>query len=105
MTLLADMVAASDEVAATSSRSAKIAILAELLRCLDLDEVPITVALLSGLPRQGRVGVGYSTVYGVASAPAADPSLTIADLDEAISAVQHATGSGSGSQRRHLLGE
>ena len=65
MTQLAEVVAASTEVAATTSRSRKIAILAELLRRLEPDEVPIAVGFLSGLPRQGRVGVGHSTVYGV----------------------------------------
>ena len=64
VTLLADVVAASQEVAATSSRSRKVAALAELLRRLEPDEVPIAVGFLSGAPRQGRVGVGYATVFG-----------------------------------------
>ena len=61
--------AASEEVAATSARSRKIAILAALLRRLEPDEVPIAVGVLSGLPRQGRVGVGYRTVYGLGAVP------------------------------------
>ena len=61
MTPLADVVTASQLVGETSSRSRKVAILAELLRALDPDEVPICVGFLSGVPRQGRVGVGYST--------------------------------------------
>jgi hypothetical protein len=40
VTLLAEVVAASTEVAATTSRSRKVAILAELLRRLDPGEVP-----------------------------------------------------------------
>src|SRR5919202_6130758 len=103
MTLLADLVAASDDVAATSSRSRKIAVLADLLRRLEPDEVPIAAGLVSGVPRQGRVGVGYAAVYGVEQAPAAEPSLTIHDLDVAITEIQHATGSGSGARRRALL--
>jgi ATP-dependent DNA ligase I len=103
MTLLADLVSASDEVAATSSRSRKVAILAELLEALDESEVPISVALLSGVPRQGRVGVGYSTIHGLDTAPAGEPSLTIGDLDRAISELQDATGSGSAARRRQLL--
>jgi DNA ligase-1 len=62
MTLLADLVAVSDRVARTSSRSQKIALLAELLRGLAPDEVGVAVGALSGLPRQGRVGIGYSTI-------------------------------------------
>ena len=65
MTLLADVVTASSEIAETNSRSRKIAILAELLRRLDTDEIPIAVGFLSGVPHQGRVGVGYSIAYGV----------------------------------------
>ena len=65
MTLLRDLVDASRQVAATSSRSAKIATLAELLRRLDDDEVAVAVALLSGVPRQGRIGIGYSIVFGI----------------------------------------
>ena len=103
MTLLAHLVAASRDVAETSSRSRKVAILAELLAELDPDEVPSAVGFLSGLPRQGRVGVGYSTVYGLAAEPAREPSLAIADLDDAITLVQSTTGSGSATQRKELL--
>ena len=105
MTLLADLVAASNEVAATSSRSRKIAVLADRLRRLEPGEVPIAAGLLSGLPRQGRVGVGYAAVYGLEQAPAREPSLTIHDLDGAITELQRATGSGSGARRRTLLAD
>src|SRR5215831_12652629 len=64
VTLLADVVRASEAVAGTSSRSAKVATLAELLRSLEPAEVPVVAALLSGVPRQGRIGVGYARVYG-----------------------------------------
>src|SRR5438128_2948110 len=103
MTLLADLVAASDDVAATGSRSRKIAVLADLLCRVDAGEAPVAAGLLSGLPRQGRVGVGYSTIYGLEEAPAAETSLTIADLDDAIDRIQQATGSGSGATRKALL--
>jgi DNA ligase 1 len=104
MTLLADVVAASAAVTDTSSRSRKVAIFAELLRKLDPDEVPIAVGLLSGVPRQGRVGVGYATIYGIEQQPAADASLTVDDLDRAIADVQAATGPGSAGRRKELLG-
>jgi DNA ligase-1 len=105
VTLLADVVDASERVAATASRSRKIAILAELLRSLDADEVPIAVGFLSGVPRQGRVGVGYATVYGVEVTPAAESSVTVGDLDRLIADIQAATGSGSATRRRQLLGD
>ena len=103
MTLLADVVSASKHVAATTSRSRKVAILADLLRRLDAAEVPIAVGFLTGVPRQGRVGVGYSTIYGLEVAPAGEPSLEIAELDTAIAQVLATTGSGSAARRRALL--
>ncbi len=105
MTLLADVVAASSELADTSSRSRKIEILAELLRRLEPDEVPIVVGFLSSVPRQGRIGVGYATVYGVERAAAIEGSLTVGDVDRAISAIQQSVGDGSSGRRRQILGE
>jgi DNA ligase 1 len=103
MTLLAEVVAASEAVAGTSSRSRKVAILAELLRGLEPGEVPLAVGFLSGAPRQGRVGIGYSMIYGISEPPAGDPSLTIEELDGAIAEIQATTGSGSASRRRQIL--
>ena len=103
MTLLADLVTASRRVAETSSRSGKVAILADLLRKLEPGEVAISAGFLSGLPRQGRIGVGYSTIYGLSHAPAAEPSLTIDDLDAAIAQIQATVGGGSAARRRQVL--
>ena len=103
MTLLAHVVAASAEVAETSSRSAKTAILAKLLQTLEAGEIAITVGFLSGIPRQGRVGIGYSLAYGVERPAAREPSLTISEIDAAISAVQETTGPGSNTRRREIL--
>src|SRR4051812_34573607 len=105
MSLLADVVAASREVAETSSRSGKVHILADLLRSLDRGEVAISVGLLSGVPRQGRVGIGHSTIHRIETGAAVGPSLTIGDLDRAIAEVQAATGAGSATERRRILGE
>jgi DNA ligase-1 len=103
MALLCDVVDASTRVAETTSRSRKVVILAELLRGLDPSEIPIAVGWLSGAPRQGRIGVGYSTIYGIEQAPAGTPSLTVADLERAIVAVSESTGGGSAKARREIL--
>ena len=50
MTLLADLVATSATLSATSSRNAKVAALADLLRRLDPDEIVVAVASLTGAP-------------------------------------------------------
>jgi len=104
MTLFADVVTASLEVSATSSRSGKVALLAHLLRRLDPDEVEAAVGFLTGVPRQGRVGVGYAAVGGLEHG-AAEPSLTVRDVDGAIDAVQEATGAGSAAARAAILRE
>jgi DNA ligase 1 len=105
MTLLADVVSASQEVTGTSSRSGKVAILAALLGRLEPGEVGIAVGFLTGVPRQGRVGIGYSTIYGIECPPAPEPSLTIEELDRGIDEVQRTTGSGSAGERKRILTE
>jgi DNA ligase-1 len=105
LTALAEVVRASELVAGTASRSRKIGILADLLKTLDRSEVPIAVGFLSGVPRQGRVGVGYSTIFGIEHEPAQGESLTIEELDRAITEIEGATGSGSAARRKRILGE
>jgi DNA ligase 1 len=103
VTLLAEVVATSALVAQTSSRSQKIALLAGLLRALDAEEVPVVAGFLCGVPRQGRIGVGYSTIFGLECESATESSLDVFELDAAISEIQLVTGSGSAARRRELL--
>jgi DNA ligase 1 len=105
MTLLADVVSTSRDVAGTTSRSEKIAALADLLGRLDASDVPLAVGLLAGVPRQGRIGVGSSTIYGIERASAREASLTIDELDRAITEVQKVTGSGSAGKRKQILSD
>ena len=51
---LDDLVQVSASVAATSGRLQKISRLAELLKRLTPEEVPIAVGFLTGWPRQGN---------------------------------------------------
>ena len=105
MALLADVVTASRLVGETSSRSKKVTLLAGLLRRLEPDEVPICVGFLSGAPRQGRVGVGYSTIYAIRPQPADEPSLTIVDVDRVIGEIERTTVAGSARTRSELLAD
>jgi ATP-dependent DNA ligase I len=105
MTLLTEVVTASRDLSDTSSRSEKIAILAELLGRLDPSEVAVAVGFLAGVPRQGRVGIGYSTIYGIEVAPAREATLAIDELDRAIVEVKETTGSGSAAKRKQILAE
>jgi DNA ligase 1 len=104
MTLLSDLVATSSALAATSSRKAKVAALADLLRALDPDETVVAVAWLTGAPRQGRIGVGWaraSQLSGRADAPA----LAIGDLDDALTRLEACTGPGSEARRAAIISE
>jgi DNA ligase-1 len=103
VTLLADVVRASREVAETSSRSRKVAILAALLRGLEPSEVPVVAAFLSGVPRQGRIGVGYARVYRREVRASGRPTLTVGELDGALAQLQATTGAGSGAARQRLI--
>ncbi len=105
MTLLADVVRASSDVSSTSSRSAKIATLADLLKRLEPQEIGVVVGFLSGAIRQGRVGVGWSTVYKIECEPADEPSIEVKEVDRAIDVVQATTGPGSVTQRKQVLSD
>ena len=97
------IVDASNAVAATPKRSQKIAILASLLSQVGPAEAAICVGLLSGEPRQGRVGVGWASLRDLDVTPAEPATLSIVEVDAAISAVARATGPGSAAIRRNLL--
>jgi DNA ligase 1 len=105
VTFLADLVETSERVAATASRSAKVAALADLLRRLEPDEVAPTVALLSGEARQGRIGIGWATLAGLAVTPAAEPSLTVGDFDRAMDRLATTIGTGSVAARNAALAD
>jgi DNA ligase-1 len=102
--LLADVVATSATVAGTRSRLAKVAALAEALRrAAAAGEADPVVAFLVGAPRQGRIGAGWRTLFQLEVEPAAEPSLTVADLDQALAEVATTTGGGSAARRSALL--
>ena len=61
--LFAEVVATSTAMTSTSSRSAKVAALADLLGRLAPDEIVITVSALTGVLRQGKIGVGWRSAF------------------------------------------
>ncbi|HEY6826507.1 MAG TPA: hypothetical protein VI259_06610, partial [Gemmatimonadaceae bacterium] len=77
---LIELVQVSGSVAATSGRLEKISKLAALLSRLSPDEVPIAIGFLIGSPRQGKIGVGWSTISSSRGAPAEKPSLELTDV-------------------------
>jgi DNA ligase 1 len=102
--LLADLVATSQHVADTRSRSAKIAALADLLRRLGPEEIDPAAAWLSGHLRQGRIGLGGAAVRDARPGTlAAEPSLSIGEVDAAFERIASVSGAGSTAERGRLL--
>jgi DNA ligase-1 len=104
VTLLADVVATSAALAATSSRRAKTDALVELLRALEPDEIVVAVASLTGAPRQGRIGVAWARASQLAGT-ATTPSLAVGDLDDALSRLEACVGPGSEARRAEIIRE
>lgn len=102
--LLTDLVETSAAVASSPARLVKINQLAGGLRRLEPDEVLAAVAFLSGELRQRQIGVGYAALRDV-PAPAAEPSLTVADVDAAFERIGGQSGPGSQAERRRLVAE
>jgi len=100
---LADLVAATSDVAATRARKEKIVRLTELLRTATVDEIAVVVGLLSGQPRQGRIGVGWATVRDVSAVTSTASTRTVADLDALLDEVARTSGEGSQGARVELL--
>ena len=100
--LLAEIAEASSDVAATSSRLAKIDRLATCLRSATPDEVAIAVAYLSGELPQGTVGVGWAALRDPAP-PAGTPTLELLEVDDAVTRLKGISGKGSQAARREEL--
>ena len=105
MTHLAHLVRVSNQVAATSSRLAKIRELADFLRPLAPEEIEIALPYLSGDIRQGKLTVGYATLHSARSDAGAAPTLSLGDVDAAFQKLKQVKGKGAAEQRSTLLRE
>jgi DNA ligase-1 len=101
--LLAQVVETSRQIAATTKRLEKTELLAQLLRQLAPEEAEIVVSFLSGSTRQGRIGVGYSSLQSSIWTPAAESTLQISDVDQALSKFAQVRGAGADTGRRDIL--
>lgn len=97
---LQPLVETSRRVGATGGRTEKQRLLAELLQRVPPDEVEIAIGLLSGTPRQGRIGVGPATLRDARPEAAAESGLTLADVDRSLDEIKAIAG--KGSERRRL---
>ncbi|ORV26475.1 ATP-dependent DNA ligase [Mycolicibacterium conceptionense] len=109
--LLADVAAASSDIAGASARLAKIDRIASLLAAAAVDgdarAVAVTVSWLSGDLPQRQIGVGWASLRSL-PAPAQAPTLTVTGVDTAFTEIKGIAGKGSQALRaeavRNLFG-
>src|SRR5215210_9297739 len=99
---LRELTDVSAAVAATRSRKAKTEAIAALLGRAAPEEVAAAVAFLSGRLTQRQIGVGWAQLRELPP-PAAEPSLTVAEVDAAFGAIGAMGGPGSQTARRQAL--
>ena len=100
--LLADLVATSASVAATRSRKAKVAALAETLARVEPAELEVVVSYLGGALRQRRTGLGWRGVSELPP-PATEASLSVLEVHESFEAMSRIAGAGSQQARRDAV--
>lgn len=90
-------------MAATAARSRKIALLAELFREAEAEDVPVVIPYLAGRLPQGRLGVGWK-VLGRHVPAAPEATLTVREVDAALTELGRVSGPGSQAERARLVG-
>jgi DNA ligase-1 len=104
--LLSTLAACSRAVGETRSRLAKVSLLAGCLRQLGPQEAAAGASWLAGEPGQERLGVGWALLRQAlgGTPPAAEPSLALRDVDEALGRLAAVSGPGAAAERSRLLG-
>ncbi|HEX2285667.1 MAG TPA: ATP-dependent DNA ligase [Mycobacterium sp.] len=106
--LLVDVATASAEVGASSSRLAKVARIADLLRRAGDHSNPklvaVVVSWLSGELPQRQIGVGWAALRSL-PAPTAEPSLRVLEVDDGFTEIGKVAGKGSQARRAQLVAD
>jgi DNA ligase-1 len=103
---LAEIVETSRRVGEVGSRLAKIGHLADCLARCEPEEAASAVGLLSGMPRQGRIGIGYAALREARGEKAAgEASITLGELDRALERLKAIKGQGAARERLRQLRE
>jgi len=101
--LLNALVTTSNQVAATSGRLAKIALLSDLLKQASPDELELAIVYLSGTIRQSKIGVGWATLQKAKTHVSTSARLQLRDLDETLEKIATTSGKGSAGEKQRLL--
>jgi DNA ligase 1 len=101
--LFAEVVAASRTAAATRSRLGKTAAVADVLRAAGPTDAATVASYLSGVLPQRRVGVSWRGLTALPP-PAAVPTATVAEVDDALTRLARISGSGSAAARQTEVG-
>jgi DNA ligase-1 len=104
--MLSALAQTSRDLAATRSRGAKVARIAETLRGCGADEIGLVALWLTGEAAPRRLGIGPAQVRAAltTAAPAAEPTLGIGETAERLSAIADIAGAGSKARREQALG-
>ena len=100
--LFAELAAATEDVRAAPGRLAKVERLAAALTALAPEERAAGAGYLAGAPRQRVLGVGWASLRESPPA-AAEPTLSVGDVDAALAQVAALGGAGSQAARRAAL--
>jgi DNA ligase-1 len=98
-----DLVETADRVAATRSRRDKVALLADCLRLAPAPLVGTACACLSGILRQGRLGIGPRVLDTVEAPAALQASLSLAEFSSQLEHLAALSGAGVQRRRREAL--
>ena len=101
--LLEEIARTSFGVAETSSRLAKIALLADCLRRSRPDEISVAVAYLSGELPQGTIGIGWASLRDLPPPAPPPATLEVPEVDASLRRIGATTGRGSQGTRRSEL--
>ena len=86
-------------MAATRSRKAKVAVIADLLASASVEELPVVAAWIGGALRQRRTGLGWRSM-GSLPEPAPEATLGVHEVDAGFESLAGLAGTGSQAARR-----
>ncbi len=98
------VVECSKDVARLSGRNEKVQRLADLLEEVAPDEIEIALGMLTGVPRQGRIGIGPAALRTSWGETAEAGSLDIREVDEVFQRIADQRGPGSATAKLSMLG-